>query len=274
MVDMYIVVTAHRLPVLLCSSQALSKSPPSIPIRRGLNSCIASYVIAFGPIVSSRRVIHANWSERNYVIIIIMFYLPEHIVKTSRMHHDSRRSHVYSYFRLRVCVPRRIPRAYCTTVWVYVHTARDYRESIRTAHCSAGQTSFVRIVVRAVFRPRFERVSHDSSDNASRTTAVVAAHTVWGVLIDHVHVAPSVFARVSGAGTRIDVGLAGPVPDYNAVYLFVEKHTPQTCGFYLLIAVFPKDNDSETGRADNNDYMHVTRAVTDCTAHKFLPQSG
>lgn len=212
---MYIIVIAHRLHVLLCSSQALSKSPPSIPIRRGLNSCIASYVIAFGPIVSSRRVIHANWSEQNYVIII-MFYLPEHIVKTSRTHHDSRRSHVYSYFRLRVCMPRRIPRAYCTTVWVYAHIARGYRESIRTAHCSAGQTSFVLIVVSAVFRPRFERVSHDSSDNASRTTAVVAAHTVWEALIDHVHATPSFFARVSGAGTRTGrkgVGLGGPAPD-------------------------------------------------------------
>lgn len=110
-----------------------------------------------------------------------------------------------------------------------------YRESIRTAHCSAGQTSLsVRIVVSAVFRPRFQRVSHDSSTNASRTTAVVAARAVWRregrALIEHVHVASSVFARVSGAGIQglagKAVGLAGPAHRTTTRCTFLSRYTP------------------------------------------------
>lgn len=178
---MYNIVTARRLRVLLCSSRALSKSPPSIPIRRGLNSCIASYVIAFGPIVSSRRVIHANWSERNYVITI-MFYLPEHIVKTSRTRITTRGGLTCILVLSATCmlVPRRVSHA--RIVPRFGCTARaGYRESIRNAHCSPpAKRLSVRIVVSAVFRPRFQRESHDSSTNASRTTAVVAARAVFG----------------------------------------------------------------------------------------------
>lgn len=109
---MYIIVTAHRLQVLLCSSQALSKSPPSYPIRRGLNSCIASYVIAFAthcvrrPSCNSRKLVRAKLCYYYYVLSARAHR--KNVASPSRLETVSR---VFVLSATCAYAPRRIPRA-------------------------------------------------------------------------------------------------------------------------------------------------------------------
>lgn len=174
----------------------------------------------------------------------------------------------------------RIPRAYCTTVRVY-GARRLPRIYSQCTLFPAGQTSLRSHCCISGFSPSFPtRIARLFNKRVSNDRRCRCTRCFWwrrgggGALIEHVHVASSVFARVSGAGIQglagKAVGLAGPAHQTTTRCTFLSRYThPSNVWFSFVDRDISRRRLFRNGRITIIIRTLLARSPPICAAHEI-----